>query len=57
MTFSFEDESQSPDIVAWSFRSTTFSPITLGAIPEPSGVMLLGLSSVLGAMRRKRINS
>ncbi|MEJ6578568.1 MAG: PEP-CTERM sorting domain-containing protein [Akkermansiaceae bacterium] len=57
MTFVYEDESQSPDVLAWAFRSTTFSSITLGQIPEPSGMMLLCVGGLLGVLRRKRINS
>lgn len=57
VTFFHEDASQNPEIDMWAFRSSsTLTPVSLGAIPEPSGLILLGLGGFLGAMRRKRAN-
>lgn len=56
VTFLHENASQSPDVLTWTFRSTTLSPITLGSIPEPSSVLMLCLGAV-GIFRRNRINS
>jgi len=41
-------------IIDWAYENTPGSAITVGAIPEPSALALLGLGGTLCAFRRRR---
>ncbi len=54
MRVNFSNAGGTGAIIDWAYENTSGTAITVGAIPEPTSVLLLGLGSVLCALRRRR---